>query len=345
MRMKCLDTFSGIGGMTRLLDVEYVSMVEIDPHARSILKKRYTGVPLHDDIRTLDPPPHDLLTGGFPCQDISSAGKRKGLDGTKSVLYFELLRIIKKVHPQMVFLENVQNITTMHHVMDIVINSLTSEGYDITWCCLKAFNVGSPMCRRRWFCLCNKVRKPSEIKVSLPEKIEKSASVINGVYSAHAMPILPITVRKIRLEPLKSDQRCRGNVLKHGITKKRWATPRTHLSHANRNLTRRGCGDLGSMLRFATCTPENQKQFKTPCIEWVEWLMGLPIGFTDLECENPVEHNGWTQEYPQRLGPRTKSAAARHFRLGNMCVPQMAKKAFEILTQRLAVAQNNTTSK
>jgi DNA (cytosine-5)-methyltransferase 1 len=334
--MKCLDTFSGIGGMTRLLNVEYVTMVEIDPHAREILKKRYPGVPIHDDICTLDPPPHDILTGGFPCQDISSAGKRKGLGGTKSVLFYEMLRIIKKVHPRLVFLENVQNITTMEGVMIPVVESLCSEGYDITWCCLKAANVGAPMCRRRWFCLGKKTREPSEMKVDMPKKIDKSASVIDGIYTKIKMPILPVNAQKIKLEPLKGNHGCRGNVLTHSVTKKYWATPRTHLSHACRNLTKRGCGDLGSMLRFAVDTPEDQKHLKTPCIEWVEWLMGLPIGFTDLECETPTKHNGWVEEHPQRLGPRTKDAAKRHFRLGNMCVPQMAKKAFEILTERLS---------
>jgi hypothetical protein len=88
------------------------------------------------------------------------------------------------------------------------------------------------------------------------------------------------------------------------------------------------------MLRFASCTPMNQKHLKCPCIEWVEWLMGLPIGFTDLACDTPVPHNDWVEEHPQRMGSRTKDAIQRHFRLGNMCVPQVSKKAYEILSAR-----------
>tara|TARA_B110000285_G_scaffold55488_1_gene63179 strand:- start:7481 stop:8503 length:1023 start_codon:yes stop_codon:yes gene_type:complete len=333
MKLKCLDCFSGIGGMTRLLDFEYVSMVEIDPHARSILKKRYPGVPVHDDIRTLDPPPHDILTGGFPCQDISMAGKRKGLGGNKSVLFYELLRIVKKVHPRYVYMENVANITSMVDVMQSIVDSMCSEGYDLTWCCLKASNVGAPMCRRRWFCLCTKVRDPSPMSVDLP-KLDKSAAVFDGVYTVVKMPVLPNKRQKITLVPLEGDQRCRGNVLTHSVTRKNWATPRTALSHACRNLTKRGCGDLGSMLRFASCTPVDQKHLKCPCIEWVEWLMGLPIGFTDLDCDAPVPHNNWVEEHPQRMGSRTKEAIQRHFRLGNMCVPQVSRKAYEILSER-----------
>lgn len=332
--MKCLDCFSGIGGLTQLLDVEYVSMVEIDPHARAILKKRFPGVPIHDDIRTLEPPPHDILTGGFPCQDISSAGYRRGLGGDKSVLFFEMVRIIKRVHPRLVFLENVSNITSMNDVMQPIVDSLTSEGYDMTWICLKACNVGAPMCRRRWFCLCRRVRAPSPMSVVLPDKISRSGCVLNGVYTDVSLPPLTEASISLVLERLPGDQKCRGNVVTKPVRRKRWATPRTRISYACRNLTKRGSNDLASQLRFASCTPPNHKHLKTPCIEWVEWLMGLPIGYTDLLCEHPMEHNGWVGEPVNRLGYRSKDAIRRHFRLGNMCVPQMSRKAFEILTSR-----------
>jgi len=320
--------------MTKLLDVEYVSMVEIDPHARAILKKRFPGVPIHEDIRTIDPPPHDILTGGFPCQDISSAGYRKGLDGEKSVLFFEMIRIIKQVHPRLVFLENVSNITSMKNVMQPIVDSLCSEGYDMTWMCLKACNVGAPMCRRRWFCLCRRVREPGPWTVDLPDRLSRSASVTNGVYSVVRPPKLEEARISIVLEKLKGDQKCSGNVVTKPIRRKRWATPRTRISYACRNLTYRGSNDLASQLRFATCTPADQQHLKTPHIEWVEWLMGLPIGYTDLNCETPMEHNGWACEPVRRMGHRSKDIIRRHFRLGNMCVPQMAKKAFELLGSR-----------
>jgi|TARA_B110001452_G_scaffold266780_1_gene274568 DNA (cytosine-5)-methyltransferase 1 len=332
--MKCLDCFSGIGGMTKLLDVEYVSMVEIDPHARAILKKRFPGVPIHDDIRTLEPPPHDILTGGFPCQDISSAGYRLGMKGEKSVLFFEMVRIIRKIHPRLVFLENVSNITSMHSVMQQIVDSLCSEGYDMTWFCLKASNIGSPMGRRRWFCLCRLMRPPTSMSVDLPDQVSRSASVSNGVYSVVKPLQQPETVVDIVMEKFQGDQKCRGNVVTKPIRRRRWATPRTRISFACRNLTYRGSNDLASQLRFATCTPADQKHLKSPHIEWVEWLMGLPIGYTDLNCENPLEHNKWLGEPVRRMGHRSKDAIKRHFRLGNMCVPQMAKKAFDLLTSR-----------
>lgn len=333
MPLKCLDVFTGIGGMTQLLDVEYVAMVEIDPHAQTILRKRFPGIPIVSDICTLDPPPHDILTGGFPCQDISSAGLRKGLNGTKSILFFEMLRIIKKVHPSMVFIENVGNIISMNEVMQTIVDSLVSEGYDIRWCSLTASQVGAPMARKRWFCLCKKARAPMPTSVDLPIRLVKCAKVVNGKYTGLPNLDLPQVVRPVLMKRFEGDRKCAGKVVNRVVSRRRWATPRTRISYACRNLTYRGCNDLASQLRFAVDTPVEQKVFKSPCIEWVEWLMGVPIGFTDVTCESPVAHNGWTHEPSQRLSKRTKEGVKRHFRLGNMCVPQMAKKAFEILNK------------
>jgi len=336
--MNCLDLFSGIGGMTMNLNVNYVSMVEIDPHAREILQKRYPGIPIHDDIRTLDPtllPPFDLITGGFPCQDISSAGKRKGLDGDKSSLYFEVLRLVRLSRPKWVYLENVANIVSMPEVLQVVVDTLTSEGYDLTWCVLQASQCGSPMIRKRWFCLCKRVRAASEMKVVLPEKLPKNGIVVGGVFVESSLPPLPDHKVRIELVPLLHDTGCKGNVVTRSIFKSAWATPRTKLSHACRNLTRRGAMDLGSQLRFAKSTPDDQRHLSVPNIEWVEWLMGLPIGWTDLTREVPLAHNKWLKEPSPRLGVSSKEAKRRHWRLGNMCVPQCSKLAYDILMARL----------
>lgn len=334
--MQCLDLFSGIGGMTMKLDVNYVAFVEIDTHAQSVLKKRYPGIPIHADICTLDPtllPPFELLTGGFPCQDISSAGKRKGLQGSKSSLYYQVLRIIKSTHPKWVFLENVANILSMRAVLQVVYDTLSSEGYDLTWCVLKASQCGAPMLRKRWFCLCRQVRAPSPVTIVLPKNIPRSGLVRAGVVQATCLPPLPEKSCKIELVPLTSETGCKGKVVTKSIIKSHWATPRTMMSHACRNLTYRGSCDLGSQLRFAKSTPENQRHKSVPNIEWVEWLMGLPIGWTDLNKEVPLPHNNWIEEPVQRMGVRSKIATQRHWRLGNMCVPQCSQKAWQLLHQ------------
>ena len=116
--MRCLDLITGIGGMGRLLPFHPVMFCEIEPFPRSVLERRNKSgdlppVPIHDDVRTLQPPDHDILIGGFPCQDISTLGLKKGLEGKKSSLYFQILRIIKLKHPKYVFLENVAHILQM----------------------------------------------------------------------------------------------------------------------------------------------------------------------------------------------------------------------------------------
>jgi hypothetical protein len=248
-------------------------------------------------------------------------------------LFMEMVRIIKEVHPKFVFLENVANITSMKNVLKAVVDNIASEGYDLQWVCLRACNVGSPMSRRRWFCLCKRMREPSVCSVEFPNSVSHNARVINGVYSSITIPKLKVKVINITLKKFDDDHKCKGKVVTKTLKKKFWSTPRTRMSYACRNLTKRGSFDLASQLRFATCTPDNQKHLKNPCIEWIEWLMGLPLGFTDLNCETPLEHNNWTFEPVKRLDVHSNEAVQRHFRLGNMCVPQMAKKAFDMLME------------
>src|SRR5690554_5265326 len=103
--------FSGIGGLD--LGFERAGftikwMCEKDEYARRVLRKHWAEVPLYDDIEELKNPPYvDVITGGFPCQDISLAGKGAGLDGDRSRLWWEMHRIISEVRPRYAVMENV----------------------------------------------------------------------------------------------------------------------------------------------------------------------------------------------------------------------------------------------
>lgn len=148
--------FSGIGGLD--LAVESVTggrvvwQCEREPYARSLLARHWPGVPIFEDITKLhDAPAVDALCGGFPCQDISSAGSRKGIkDGKKSGLWREFARIIREVRPRFVFLENVAAITSSG--LGIVLGDLASCGFNAEWGCLRACDIGAPHIRNRWFC-------------------------------------------------------------------------------------------------------------------------------------------------------------------------------------------------
>src|SRR5215510_9060927 len=105
--------FAGIGGIDLGLEragMECRWQVEIDPFCRQILAKHWPEVKRYDDIRKLaasDLEPVDLMAGGFPCQDLSQAGKRAGIEGTRSGLWFEFARLVRGLRPRYVLIENV----------------------------------------------------------------------------------------------------------------------------------------------------------------------------------------------------------------------------------------------
>lgn len=107
--------------------------------------------PIWDDIRTFDGKPWrgcvDVVSGGFPCQDISSVGSRRGLAGDRSGLWFEMLRVIGEVRPAYVFAENSPDLRTRG--LDVVLEGLESLGYLIAWLPLSAWHLGAPHRRKR----------------------------------------------------------------------------------------------------------------------------------------------------------------------------------------------------
>ena len=156
-----LDLFSGIGGITEALAdwVTPIAYCEYDKYVRSVLcsrmlERKIPCAPIWDDVRTLKSsfiPPVDIIYGGFPCQDISAAGRRVGLDGKRSALYWELHRLVDECRPAFVFLENVPGIRTRG--LGEVVRSLADVGYDSRWTRISAESVGAPHIRERWFLL------------------------------------------------------------------------------------------------------------------------------------------------------------------------------------------------
>lgn len=162
MRLYGLDLFSGIGGNTLALRewIKTIAYCEQDRHAQSVLLSRMAdksieSAPIWDDVTTLTASmfnvPIDIIIAGFPCQDISVAGKGAGLAGKRSGLFFEIMRLAKEIKPTFLFLENVPAIRTRG--LDTVIRELTEAGYDSRWCMLSAAEVGAKHRRHRWFLL------------------------------------------------------------------------------------------------------------------------------------------------------------------------------------------------
>jgi DNA (cytosine-5)-methyltransferase 1 len=156
--LRMIDTFSGIGGFSLaarwLGGIETVQFVEREPYCQRILAKHWPTVPIHDDICTFNPAPGsaDIVCGGFPCQDISTAGKQAGIkEGTRSGLFYELMRVVRLVGPQYIVLENVAAITS--NGLDAVLGTLAEAGFDAEWACIPAADVGACHRRDRWWCV------------------------------------------------------------------------------------------------------------------------------------------------------------------------------------------------
>jgi DNA (cytosine-5)-methyltransferase 1 len=121
---------------------------EIDPYASGVLARQFPGVPNLGDIRQInDPPPVDVLCGGFPCQDISIIGKGAGIGGERSGLWKDYARIIGEVRPRWIVVENSPELR--RRGLDAVLRDLWSFGYDAAWDCIPARAAGAPHQRDR----------------------------------------------------------------------------------------------------------------------------------------------------------------------------------------------------
>ena len=157
--MNELALFAGSGGGIlggHLLGWRTVAAVEIEDYPRRVLLQRQADgllprFPIWDDICTFDGKPWqgkvDVISGGFPCQDISAAGKGDGLDGERSGLWTQMARVVSEVRPPFVFVENSPMLTTRGGVR--VIADLTQMGYDTRWTVMGAADVGAPHQRDR----------------------------------------------------------------------------------------------------------------------------------------------------------------------------------------------------
>jgi DNA (cytosine-5)-methyltransferase 1 len=152
-----LDLFSGIGGFSLGLEragMTTVAFCEIDPFCRRVLAKHWPGMPIYDDVRDVtaarlgaDGIAVDVICGGFPCQDISIAGKGAGLAGERSGLWREYARIVGELRPRYVIVENVAAL--LHRGLGDVLGDLAEIGYDAEWHCIPASAVGAPHQRDR----------------------------------------------------------------------------------------------------------------------------------------------------------------------------------------------------
>lgn len=157
-KLRVLSLFAGIGGfdlgLERTGGFETVAFCEINPFCRRVLAKHWPKVPCYEDVRTLtadtlrrDGIAVDVICGGFPCQDISAAGRREGLSGERSGLWGEYKRVVGELRPGYVIVENSSEL--LSNGLGEVLGSLSTLRYNAVWECLPAAIFGAPHGRDR----------------------------------------------------------------------------------------------------------------------------------------------------------------------------------------------------
>lgn len=157
--MRHASFFSGVGGLDLGFEragIETVSVSEIDPYANSILAQRFPGAPNLGSITEInanDIPEADIWSGGFPCQDLSTAGKRAGFSGKRSSLAFTYLDLVEQRRPRWLVLENVPGLFSSNQGRDFLrlLGEMDDIGYSVAWRTLDARYFGVPQRRRRVF--------------------------------------------------------------------------------------------------------------------------------------------------------------------------------------------------
>ncbi|MCX5121982.1 DNA cytosine methyltransferase [Micromonospora sp. NBC_00362] len=156
---------TGYGGLDLAVELvlggQLTWYAENDRHARTVCAHHWPGVPNLGDIRTVDwtrVEPVDVLTAGFPCQDISNAGKRAGITGTHSSLWSSIADAVRVLRPPLVFVENVAAL--LRRGFDVVEADLATIGYDTSWLCLRASDIGAAHRRDRLFLLAAPTPRP-----------------------------------------------------------------------------------------------------------------------------------------------------------------------------------------
>lgn len=247
-RLRVIDLFSGIGGFSLGLEragMRTVAFCESDPYCQRVLAKHWPDVPVFGDVRELtaealaDAAPNDvarwryscldkkhaecnapqpwqaagidLICGGFPCQDISVAGKGAGIEGSRSGLWSEFARIIGEVRPRYVIVENVAAL--LGRGLGRVLGDLAALGYDAEWHCIPACAVGAPHRRDRVW-IVGFANKPGLERREPPGKLELQRETQSSGSTREASAILA-DAEGARL-PWRLGQKCARRPISNG---------------------------------------------------------------------------------------------------------------------------------
>jgi len=325
--MKVLSLFSGIGGLDLACEaagMEIVAFSEIEPYACEVLKRRWPKVANLGDVRNITgdllrnagigAEEIDVVIGGFPCQPFSVIGRRKGKEDDR-FLWPEFARVVKEVGPVWVVAENVPGI--LGSAVDDVLADLEAQGYSAGAFVYPAQAVGAPHRRDRVFV----------VAYSESKRCERMRAVREQKPEVH----------------VREKEAAWNSCGSRKLPGKLWRTPDAHCD-------RGACSDGKMQKKLTDGLPisinDQAKQSGSrgrlnP--DWVECLMGFPIGWTDINCDSPVPWPGWPAgpfevQYgyePPRTAAGVPNAGKRLKCLGNAVVPQQAYPIFEAINKAM----------
>ncbi len=179
-----VSLFAGVGGFDLAMErngVKVVAAVEIDKKCQEVLAHRFPSTKLFDDVTTVKGsdliesgfvPSRGIITGGFPCQDLSVAGKRAGLAGARSGLFWEIARIVEETQTEYAILENVPGLLSSNGGADfaVVLGTMADLGYSVAWRVLDAQYFGVPQRRKRVFIACRRASSGSAAEILFKSK-------------------------------------------------------------------------------------------------------------------------------------------------------------------------------
>ncbi len=302
--------FSGIGGLdlaAHWAGFETAWFVEKEPFCQKVLAKHWPNVPIYDDVLNVSYPPSvDVIVGGFPCQPFSVAGQQRG-EKDERYLLPEMLRIVDEVKPYAVLFENVPGFTKLHdgNSFKYLLRALAEMGFDAQWGHIRASDVGAPHQRERWFCVAYSEgvndRRNSRTVANPPSHSwqQNDGSVLSGSGETMADTASlrcerhPEGQRQDRFQQGRTSELARGNLLN-------WATPQARDWKGETGVNRHS-DNLPDQITGGKLNPE-----------FVELLMGFPIGWTSLDFPPaPVNHSTPMSRHVQRLARQRRTRGLR----------------------------------
>ena len=342
--MRALSLFSGVGGLDLAAEaagIEIAAMCEIEPFCRTILNKRWPEVPVIEDVRTIRGEDYagtiDIVFGGFPCQDLSCAGRQKGLEGDRSGLWFEMFRVIRELRPAWVLAENVRGAVEL--ALDTVRDNLEAIGYEVRAFVVPASAFGAPHRRERLIIVAcrrdvadgvrDRLQGRGEHEIRYSARPESSDEQFTGCGRGDLWTTPTVNDNNNRAGLSAKS----GDGLATAV--RMWATPNTMDSLPQRS--DEATEEMRAGARKGRTMPSNLREqvdertmsaWRTPSArdyrsgsqrkegqqinlndqaggqlnpDWVEELMGFPEGWTNPDVDEPRPWRGWPAPMGARL--------------------------------------------